>query len=221
MITLIFYTCLNSSDEQQEQRNESRRRAAEYTFSKPWDQGSNHAADELQREVEALNYELTAPWTEDATDEDTNLRKKMDAISGYQYEPIWKPEEQTERRKQQMLNYKMDTPFQTKYTPPAEPQKPSKKPMPGHNPRSLAPWAHGNYCQYDVYIYMNTYICRHIFMNITFLIIMYLYFLSAESSMIYFIDYILIGFLLFNFSTTIIHTNSTYKRGSYIYIMHT
>lgn len=56
---------------------------------------------------------------------------------------MWQPVEQTEKRKQQLASYKIDPPFQTKYTPRTAPPRPAKKQMPGQNPRSLAPWAHG------------------------------------------------------------------------------
>jgi hypothetical protein len=80
LIITNSYTYPDSLDEQ-EHRIENQRRAAEYTFEKPWDQDADHGDKELQRQVEALSYELVAPWTDDTRDEKTDLRQKMDAIS--------------------------------------------------------------------------------------------------------------------------------------------
>ena len=134
----------NSRDTVEEQQFvEAKRKAAEYSFKKPWDQQSKDVADEMQRHVEALDYTIVPPWTEGSEIEDADLDRKLAAISGYEYEPLWKPVEQTIYRQQQFANYKIDPPFQTQLTPISAAKKPAKRILPGHNSRTLPPWEHG------------------------------------------------------------------------------
>ena len=128
---------------EEQQFEETKRKAAEYNFSRPWDQESHDAADELQRHVEALDYEIVPPWADIDGNGDAELNRKLHAISSYEYEPLWKPVEQTTRRLEQLANYKIDPPFNTLLTEVKESNKPVKKPIPGYNPKTLAPWEHG------------------------------------------------------------------------------
>lgn len=128
---------------EEQQFVESKRKASEYTFSKPWDLESRDAADDFQKHVAALDYETVPPWAGVPADGDVELNRKLTAISGYEYQPLWKPVEQTIQRIQQNVNYKIDPPFQTQYTATPDSMKPAKRPITGYNPKTLAPWEHG------------------------------------------------------------------------------
>ena len=128
---------------EEQQFAESKRKASEYTFSKPWDLTSHDAVDDFQKHVAALDYQTVPPWAGVPTDGDVDLTRKLSAISGYEYQPLWKPIEQTMQRMHQNANYRIDPPFQTQYTPSPDSIKPSKRPISGHNPKTLAPWEHG------------------------------------------------------------------------------
>jgi hypothetical protein len=128
---------------EQMQYIESKRRASEYSISKPWDQEPTDGVKQFGRHIEGLNYELTAPWVEAAVDEEAELNRKLHAISNYQYQPLWQPETATLQRKQQIANYRLETPYQTKENDPVEFSKPSKRSIPGYSAKTLAPWQHG------------------------------------------------------------------------------
>jgi hypothetical protein len=128
---------------EQQQEIESKRRASEYNISKPWDRRSSDTSNCYQRNVEEINYEVTAPWVEVAIDQDADLDRKLHAISNYQYESLWQPVELTNQRKQQLSNYKLSAPFQTKESELADAIKPSRRALPGNNTKTLAPWEHG------------------------------------------------------------------------------
>ena len=74
-----------------------------------------------------LNYEVTAPWAEPASDEDAVINRKLQSISSYQYESLWQPIEVTTFRKQQQENHRMVPPFETSGTTFQEPSKYLKK----------------------------------------------------------------------------------------------
>jgi hypothetical protein len=128
---------------EQEQEIESKRRASEYNISKPWDRRSSDTSNGYQRNVEEKNYEVIAPWVEVAVDQDADLERKLHAISNYQYESLWQPIELTNQRKQQLSNYRLNAPFQTKESDLGDAIKPSRRALPGNNAKTLAPWEHG------------------------------------------------------------------------------
>lgn len=128
---------------EQMQHTESKRRASEYSISNPWDQEPIDGVMRFERHVDRLNYELTAPWVEAAVDEEAELNRKLHAISNYQYQPLWQPETVTLQRKQQIANYRLETPYQTKENDPTEYSKSSKRSIPGCSAKTLAPWQHG------------------------------------------------------------------------------
>lgn len=128
---------------EEQQQIESKRRAAEYNISKPWDQRSSDTSKGYQRNIEEINYEVTAPWVEVAIDQDADLDRKLHAISNYQYESLWQPIELTNQRKQQLSNYRLNAPFQTKESELGDAFKPSRRALPGNNTKTLAPWQHG------------------------------------------------------------------------------
>ena len=128
---------------EQMQYIESKRRASEYSISKPWDQEPTDGVMQSERHLEGLNYELIAPWVEAAVDEEAELNRKLHAISNYQYQSLWEPETVTLQRKQQIDNYRLKTPYQTRENDPTEFSKPSKRSIPGYSAKTLAPWQHG------------------------------------------------------------------------------
>lgn len=128
---------------EQRQHADSKIRASEYKISKPWDQFSSRQSNHHQRNVDEINYEVTAPWVEAAVDQDADLNRKLYAISNYQYEPLWQPIELTSQRKQQLSNYRLNAPFQTKESELGDEFKPSRRPLSGNNAKTIAPWEHG------------------------------------------------------------------------------
>lgn len=141
-----------SSIEQQQQM-ESKRKASEYSISKPWDQRSSDTSNGYQRNVEEINYEVTAPWVEVAVDQNADLDRKLHAISSYQYESLWEPIELTNKKKQQLSNYRLNAPFQTKDSELEDASKPSRRALPGNNVKTLAPWEHGTLDTLIKYLY--------------------------------------------------------------------
>jgi hypothetical protein len=89
------------------------------------------------------NYEVTAPWSEPATDEEAIINRKLRTISSYQYESLWQPIEATALRKQQLANHRLVPPFETSDAILQEPSKHLNKVNAANHTKPLAPWEHG------------------------------------------------------------------------------
>ena len=89
------------------------------------------------------NYEVTAPWSEPATDEEAIISRKLRSISSYQYESLWQPIEVTALRKQQLANHRLVPPFETSDAMLQEPSKHLNKVNAANYTKTLAPWEHG------------------------------------------------------------------------------
>jgi hypothetical protein len=89
------------------------------------------------------NYEVTAPWSQPATDEEAIINRKLRSISSYQYESLWQPIEVTALRKQQLANHRLVPPFETSDAILQEPSKYLNKANASNHMKTLAPWEHG------------------------------------------------------------------------------
>lgn len=88
-------------------------------------------------------YEVTAPWSEPATDEEAIINRKLRSISNYQYESLWQPIEVTSLRKQQLAKHRLVPPFETSDAILQEPSKHLNKVNAANHTKTLAPWEHG------------------------------------------------------------------------------
>ena len=86
-------------------------------------------------------------------DQNADLDRKLQAISSYQYESLWEPIELTNKKKQQLSNYRLNAPFQTKDSELEDASKPSRRALPGNNVKTLAPWEHGTLDTLIKYLY--------------------------------------------------------------------
>jgi hypothetical protein len=114
-----------------------------YKFKSPWDQQSVDKVNAFETELAALDYQIAPPWHETSTDKLNCIAEGEKRKSLYNYKSLWAEPEITEARKQQLANYKFDTPFSVEgqELKPGEGEKPKRK---SALPPTIPPWQMGS-----------------------------------------------------------------------------
>ena len=122
--------------------NERIEQMKSYKFKTPWDEQSIDKINAFDKELAALDYQIAPPWHETSTDKLNYTAEAEQRKALYNYQALWAEPEITEARKQQLANYKLDTPFsvENQELKPGEGEKSRKK---SSLPPTIPPWQHG------------------------------------------------------------------------------
>ena len=117
--------------------------ARAYKYKTPWDEESVDKLNAFEKELAALDYQIAPPWHETSTDKLNYIAEAEKRKAMYNYQSLWAEPEVTEARKQQLANYKLDTPFsvENQELKPGEGEKSRKK---SALPPTIPPWQHGS-----------------------------------------------------------------------------
>lgn len=123
--------------------NERIEQAKSYKVKSPWDEESIDHLNAFEKELAALDYQISPPWHETSTDKLNYLAEAEKRKALYEYQALWAEPEITEARKQQLANYKLETPFsiENQELKPGEGDRNKKK---STLPPTLPPWQHGS-----------------------------------------------------------------------------
>jgi Ca2+-binding EF-hand superfamily protein len=113
-----------------------------YQTRAPWDSDKNEMLDEFERSLKALEVDVKSPWEEGSLEFEIRDREQRNAAN-YKYESLFEVPPLSDKKLQQLAEYKINPPFRCEYNGVDEPKKTAKKLDPKGNPKTREPWNYG------------------------------------------------------------------------------